>query len=71
MSAHNKVISHEGFIDEMNVDEGLSESGFYIIENINGKLKVPFKFSQTKNFVVGDLVSFFEEKYPYPLNRLV
>ena len=52
LSAHNKVISHEGFIDEMNVDEGLSESGFYIIENINGKLKVPFKFSQIKNFVI-------------------
>ena len=52
LSAHNKVISHHSFIDEMQIDEGLSESGFYIIEKTNGKLKVPFKFTNIKSFII-------------------
>ncbi|MDC1538938.1 histidine phosphatase family protein [Pelagibacteraceae bacterium] len=52
LSAHNKVISHEGFIDTMLVDEGLNETGFYIIEKTNNQLVVPFKFKKIKNFIV-------------------
>jgi phosphohistidine phosphatase SixA len=52
LSAHNKVISHENFIDEMIASEGLNESGFYIIEKKNNKLVVPFKFSTIKNFII-------------------
>lgn len=52
LSAHNKVISHQGFIDEMIATEGLSESGFYIIEKKNNKLSVPFKFSSIKHFII-------------------
>lgn len=52
LSAHNKVISHEGFIDEMIVDENLHESGFYIIEKKDDKLVVPFKFSSIQKFII-------------------
>lgn len=52
LSAHNKVISHHNFIDEMNVDEGLEESGFYIIEKKENKLIVPYKFRVIKDFII-------------------
>ena len=52
LSAHNKVISHHNFIDEMNVDEGLEESGFYIIEKKDDKLIVPYKFRVIKDFII-------------------
>ena len=52
LSAHNKVISHHNFIDEMNVNEGLEESGFYIIEKKENKLIVPYKFSVIKDFII-------------------
>ena len=52
LSAHNKVISHQNFIDLMEVGEGLKESGFYIIEKKGGQLVVPFKFSEIKKFVI-------------------
>ena len=51
LSAHNKVISHYSFIDKMDVAEGLDESGFYIIEKLDNKLTVSFKFSTIKNFI--------------------
>lgn len=52
LSAHNKVISHHGFIDSMEVPEDLKESGFYIIEKEGDKLITRFKFSKIKEFVV-------------------
>lgn len=52
LSAHNKVISHYDFIDLMKVNEGLEESGFYVIEKKGNDLIVPFKFSAIKNFII-------------------
>lgn len=51
LSAHNKVISHYKLIDKMEIDEGLQESGFYVIEKINNKLIARYKFSKIKHFV--------------------
>jgi len=52
LSAHNKVISHHGFIEKMEVAEDLKESGFYIIEEVNNKLITRFKFSRIKEYVI-------------------
>jgi hypothetical protein len=52
LSAHNKVISHDGFIDKMYTTEGLNETGFYIIEQKNNQLIVPYKFEKIKDFII-------------------
>ena len=52
LSAHNKVISHDGFIDKMYTTENLAESGFYIIEKKNNQLIVPYKFEKIKDFLI-------------------
>jgi len=46
LSAHNKVISHDGFIDKMYTTEKLEETGFFIIEKKNNQLTVPYKFEK-------------------------
>jgi len=51
LSAHNKVISYYNLIDKMEVEEGLQESGFYIIEKKQKKLIARYKFSKIKNFI--------------------
>ncbi len=51
LSSHNKVISYYNFIDKMEVDEGLQESGFYILEKINNQLIVKYKFNVIKDFI--------------------
>ena len=52
LSGHNKVISHYNLIDKMEVEEGLDESGFYIIEKKEDKLFARYKFSKIKNFII-------------------
>ena len=52
LSAHNRVISHEGFIDKMYTTENLFETGFFIIEKKNNQLTVPYKFEKIKDFLI-------------------
>jgi hypothetical protein len=52
LSAHNRVISHNGFIDKMYTTENLQESGFFIIEKKNNELIVPYKFEKIKDFLI-------------------
>lgn len=52
LSGHNKVISHYNFIDKMEIEEGLGESGFYIIEKSENKLFARYKFSKIKDFII-------------------
>ncbi len=50
LSAHNSVVSYPNFIDQFNIEEGLDETGFYVIEKKDNRLIVRHKFFKSKTF---------------------